>query len=345
MTKKLGAALLLIWFWAQPTLGNAQTSSPSAAAAPTSAPASAATAPDAMTVAKDTIETVKSFYVSFAALITGMGALLTLFGGLLTYLGYKSFSDVNQTAETTRSALTELNAKREEMEKGLQEAVLLRQKTEEVLRELRVTIDSELGRVKDNVKDAQRLALDALDAALQVSALTDFSFRELRERLERKEHKDQTVTFERLRELLKQQTVADAIGYLDATERNAANLGNERIVSWTVAMRAVVYLYAEQFDDAIEWAKKSLTNNPKSYGDRAFNLAQIYSRRYSSTRRPEDRAAAVDALRQAFELEPAFIRRAGSDPDLIWYLADGDEEQLRAIVTLASRRAEEQARS
>jgi len=290
------------------------------------------------TVAEGAVETVKWVFLAFATLITA-------FGGLLSVLGFKSLAamdrtwkDVSEKAAETQKALTQIDELKKDIEAR-------RMAIETELESLREKFKKDAKEMKRSLKDIQRLGLDAADASTLVSALATLNMRELQHTLDEARKQDNEEGRQaaqlapELTKMVKHQCVDHALDYLDAVEKNARTLKNDRIVGWTNAMRSIVHLYSDNFDKAIEWGLRSKKpeNNPMGYADRAYNLAQVYARRYSATGNTQDREMAIAEFRDAFRIDPSMLSLAQQDPDLLWYVVRGDRAKLNELLGDAIR--------
>jgi tetratricopeptide (TPR) repeat protein len=289
-------------------------------------------------VAESAVETVKWVFVAFATLITALGGLLSVLGFKSLAAMDRTWKEVSEKAAETQKALTQIDELKKDIEAR-------RMAIETELESLRETFKNDAKKMKESLKDIQRLGLDAADASTLVSALATLNMRELQHTLDEAGKQDNAEGRQaaelapELTRMVKHQCVDHALEYLDEVEKNARTLENDRIVGWTNAMRSIVHLYSDNFDKAIEWGLRSKKpeNNPVGYADRAYNLAQVYARRYSTTDSPQDREMAIAEFREAFRIDPSMLSLAHQDPDLLWYVAKGDRAKLDALLKEAIR--------
>jgi DNA-binding ferritin-like protein len=130
------------------------------------------------------------------------------------------------------------------------------------------------------------------------------------------------------------QKVTDA---LDALEDGvklyeiAAKLGNERIRSFMAANLALLYMYAEKWNEASKYGAESVKHNPRHWPDRQYNLACIFARKYESEGIQGDKINAINAIRAYFyRNEGEKISRVEIDEAL----ADEDLASIRDEILL-----------
>lgn len=97
--------------------------------------------------------------------------------------------------------------------------------------------------------------------------------------------------------------------------------GNKRIQSFMAANLSIVYMRAQQWEDARKYGLESIECNPKNWSDRQYNLACICARKYEAHQLPSDKAQAVESIRKYLErrspVELAEIDEALGDDDLV----------------------------
>jgi len=182
-------------------------------------------------------------------------------------------------------------------------------------------VRTQLGEIKDAAKSAK-------EASKKVGETSDKLNDKFNERIDQVERlfvgiQTQKMVMDELKRSSEKKKEAEAaIKDTLALYELAVKHKNDRIKSYFAACLTIIYIQMENWDEAIRFGQISIDCNPKSWGDRSFNMACIYARKFNHGSEQVDRHHVRRWLTSYFErngadnVEIAEVDDALEDDDL-----------------------------